>query len=356
MAFFIPVDLFGNFAEGWETGRKSVWDDRKQNEEVMSKRIVNIHDADTLYGRIQDTNNKYFDNYLGYQVNERKQPGKLAEADTYNVGATDSRDVAYEPGQRSLNKQTIRANNRYALAASNAARAGLYGGGGGSGGGVGATTTSPTNQVASYNFSQGERGGGGGGDAAGGSSSMFSFENPKPGQKVGDPPVGAVERSVIGNGPASRIDYATYKAREERERAEQVAARQGGTNQLLTLGAAGSANILNPSDDAAQPPMVPNPIRGRVRTTIEKAGPASQEEMEANINYIQQRMQELTGLDPSLVYSEEDEEALYGGIPDEQIMMLAQSGQLAPGIYQFSDQERFGGGIQVGQDGSIFTV
>lgn len=132
MAFFIPVDLFGSYTDGWELGRKSVWDDRVQQENVTAKRIENTHNASTLDGRIADTQNKYFTNYLDAQIRERQQPGQFAVADLFNIQSVDNLAVGSDPYYRRAAQDTTQNN---IIAARNYSRAlarqpyGVQGGG-----------------------------------------------------------------------------------------------------------------------------------------------------------------------------------------------------------------------------------
>lgn len=129
MAFFIPVDLFSPYVDGYELGRKSVHDDRKNEQEYIEAVLANQYSADTLNSRVADKNNEAYDNYLRYQVNERKQPGQLASADLFNITQQDALTIGQREDMRRANMDTHRNNILAARNAARASRSAGYGGG-----------------------------------------------------------------------------------------------------------------------------------------------------------------------------------------------------------------------------------
>lgn len=183
MAFFIPVDLFGKYVDGYELGRKSINEDREVDERLIASRLANSHQANTLESRIADTNNQAYDNYLKYQVNERKQPGNLAAADLYNITSLDAYDVGAQPGMRRTNKATIaqNVNNGLTQARAQGRMWAQYPYGGGGGGGTTAAQPIATAPAPGSASSSAQILGGG---AAGGLFSMPGTQQQAPQQQV----------------------------------------------------------------------------------------------------------------------------------------------------------------------------
>ena len=107
MAFFLPVDLFTPYVEGQRKAVKDNWDDLFNYEKVVNDRLQNQYSAGTIDARIADTNNKAYDNYLNYSVNERMHPGRIAQADIFNLNAIDSLTVASDPANRRRNMNNM---------------------------------------------------------------------------------------------------------------------------------------------------------------------------------------------------------------------------------------------------------
>lgn len=298
MAFFLPVDLFGNYVDGYELGRKAINEDRINDENVIAKRIQNTHDLSTLDGRIADTSNKYFDNYLGYQVNEASQPGKLDMAQLGNIIAQDNLLFGSNPTNRQNNLRFLEAQQRAQLAAVNAtARASNLAGypaavttGAGTGTGTGAGTT----RVA-------------------GGLALDGWGIPKTAEQVVQGSPRNNNTSIVGT-PATQPPQGA------------------GT----FLGGAGSQLYGRPQGVVETSPVVQEPLfTGAVPPTVQSIplqqaqAPAPQYDM-ATLNNIVNQIQ--LGIDAG-----HDPLTLIQGLPAEIVVAMAQSGSLPDGVYQLND-------------------
>lgn len=307
MAFFIPVDLFGSYTDGWELGRKSVWDDRVQQENVTAKRLENTHSASTLDGRIADTQNKYFTNYLDAQVRERQQPGQFAVADLFNIQSVDNLAVGSDPYYRRAAQDTTQNN---ILAARNYSRAlarqpyGVQGGGG-----AGATVQQAVAQtqvptLAGDTFSLG-------------GNTQVESENTTP-----TGPASGLNLNEVGSGQASGGQVV-----------DQTRPQQRGPNMGMVVGGATnqffSQSTQQPQQDVQQtmfqPPVGPE-LTGQ---NLENA---------------------LISFDTMLRRGVSIERALQN-LPSNQLAALVEQEAIPPGRYVFETHNGMGSGVVIYPDG-----
>lgn len=299
MAFFLPVDLFGNYVDGYELGRKAINEDRINDENVIAKRIQNTHDLSTLDGRIADTSNKYFDNYLGYQVNEASQPGKLDMAQLGNIIAQDNLLFGSNPINRQNNLRFLEAQQRAQLAAVNA--------------------TARASNLAGY------------------PAAVTTGTGTAAGTGVGTTKVAgglALDGWGIPNQTADRVMQ--DNPRNNNTSIVGTPATQSPQGRGTFLGGAGSQLYGQPQGVVETSPVVQEPLfTGAVPPTVQSI-PLQQSQVPAPgydaaiLNNIVNQIQ--LGIDAG-----HDPLTMIQGLPAEIVVAMAQAGSLPDGVYQLND-------------------
>lgn len=303
MAFFIPVDLFGSYTDGWELGRKSVWDDRVQQENVTAKRIENTHNASTLDGRIADTQNKYFTNYLDAQIRERQQPGQFAVADLFNIQSVDNLAVGSDPYYRRAAQDTTQNN---IIAARNYSRAlarqpyGVQ-----AGGGVAGATAQQAATLAQVPTPKD------------GFFSLGSNSQTAPGQQAPAGPASGFDLNEVGSGQVTGGQVTG-----------QTQPQQRGPNMGMVVGGAANQffdqSVQQPQQAMFQPPVGPELTGQNLENALISFGTMLQQGVPIN-------------------------RALQN-IPSNQLAVLVEQDAIPPGEYYFETPNGMGSGVVIYPD------
>ena len=314
MAFFIPVDLFGSYTDGWELGRKSVWDDRVQQENVTAKRIENTHNASTLDGRIADTQNKYFTNYLDAQTRERQQPGQLAVADLFNIQSVDNLAVGSDPYYRRAAQDTTQNN---IIAARNYSRALARQPYGVQGGGVAGTVAQ---QAAAQAQAQTQTP-----TLDGGTFSLGSNTQTSQGQQVPAGPPSGFNLNEVGSGQVSG-GQVTGQTQPQQRGPNMGMVVGGATNQFFSQSTQQPQQTVQqaPQQAMIQPPVGPELTGQNLENAIVSFGTMVQRG--TPINKILQ------------------------GMPSNQLAALVQHEAIPPGEYYFEAPNGLGSGVVIYPD------
>lgn len=313
MAFFIPVDLFGSYTDGWELGRKSVWDDRVQQENVTAKRIENTHNASTLDGRIADTQNKYFTNYLDAQVRERQQPGQFAVADLFNIQSVDNLAVGSDPYYRRAAQDTTQNN---IIAARNHSRALARQPYGVQAGGVaGATAQQAATQAQAQVPAPG-----------GGFFSLGSNTQTAQGQQAPAGPASGFNLNEVGSGQVAGGRVAGQSQPQQRGPSMGMVVG-GATNQFFGQPAQQPQQVVQqvPQQAMFQPPVGPELTGQNLENALISFGTMIQQGVPIN--------------------------RVLQSIPSNQLTALVEQGAVPPGQYDFEAPNGMGSGVVVYPDG-----